>query len=285
MTTSISSVNKQSFLKKLELTDGIFNYWIFLYSYEQNFMDKKLDPTKIHLFNFYLHTPFKNRGLYLFNSHRQLDLSSDDDLELVIKTFGIRGVKSVSEFTISKNTNIICLELKNKKYRKLYRTQYVFFYTIYNSPSYYLNHLEYLDEEQTILIPQNKYLLTKLRLHVPQLGCITTNVLLNRVFKFLFDDLFKEKLKEYKDIKIVSSDLTLTEEKDNIDDLKNMFRDMVLKRKLETDESVISRNEEEDENEEEEEEDSDSDVCSDDSGLSFYSYQKKYGLPVNVKDI
>jgi hypothetical protein len=267
-------------------------YWIYLYSYDSNFITKKLEKDKLHLFTLSFYTPFKNRALYTYLSHKQLDLNSDDDLTLIINKFKIPTgrILSVSELNIGLNTNVICFELKNKTLKKFVQSKFTFFYTIHNKPSYYIDKLEYLDEDEQILIPNNRYLLSKIKIHLEKVGCVTTRVPLLKIFSFLFDELF--------DVKLNDPEFILEKQESNRDnrELMCMFAEMAMKRKLENNKKIIDYESDKDLKEDDLKEANDesgtdsSDTescCSNDSQMSFYSYQKKYGLPtnVNIKEI
>jgi hypothetical protein len=300
-----SSISAKFPVSKLESSE-YYVYWIYLYSYDQNFMKKKLEKDKIHLFTLSFYTPYRNRALYTYLSHKQLDLNSDDDLTIVINKFKIPTgrILSVSELNVGKNTNVICFELKNRTLKKFIQNKLTFFYTVHNKPTYYIDKVEYLDDDEQIMIPNNRYLLSKIKIHLENVGCVKTRVPLVKIFSFLFDELFETKL---------GDPSSFIEKKDysNEQQLVCMFAEMAKKRKLENQvlsessvgsikekkstasekastSSKTSSSDSENCSSDSESCPSDSEsCCSDDSQMSFYSYQKKYGLPtnVNIKDI
>jgi hypothetical protein len=229
-------------------------------------------------------------------------LNSDDDLTLVINKFKIPTgrILSVSELNVGKNTNVICFEFKNRTLKKFIQNKLTFFYTVHNKPTYYIDKVEYLDDDEQIMIPNNRYLLSKIKIHLENVGCVKTRVPLVKIFSFLFDELFETKL---------GDPGSFIEKKAEYSNLKNqelicMFAEMAKKRKLDNEilsessvGSIKEKNSTASEKASTSSKTSSSDsescpsdsesCCSDDSQMSFYSYQKKYGLPtnVNIKDI
>ncbi len=259
---------------KLNTCKNIYNYWIFIYTYNPNDIPSKLSKDSIYVFSFSYYSLYKNRGLFVYTSDRQLDLSQDDDLELVLKKFRLNNIKSISELNINSNISIICFEVDYKKSKRFQRNDNLLFYTSKNEPSYYINRNEYIDEEYSIMVPNNYLSLnTKLKLHIPKVGLITTKVTLNRVFKFLFSSLFEEILN-----KKIDSDSE--KKQDYFEEYRKNSKDSIGKLL----ESIKKINDSEEE-EEEEEEDDEEGYDSDDSGLSWYSYCKKYGVPTKEKVI
>lgn len=178
----------------LNTSKKIFNYWIFLYSYNSSSIPKVLDKSTIYIFPFSFYTLFKNRAICNFMSDRPLDLNNDSDLDMILKKYRISNVRSLSEMKLNETTNIICLEIENKNYKRYIKNNYTFFYTYKNKPSYYISKTELLNNDDILYVPQNKDLLEKLKIHISNLGMVTTKVVLNRVFTFLFDELFETTL-------------------------------------------------------------------------------------------
>ncbi len=190
----------------------------------------------------------------MFSSERQLDLNSDEDLDTILNQFHLTGVQSVSECNINPNTSIVCLELQNRNFKRFVRHDHMFFFTRQNPPSYYIDRCEFLEGTQdNIMVPDNNQLKTKLKVHIPRLGIMTTKIVLNRIFAFLFNELFE----------------TIIGKTGENGDGEGEEDIRVVDRKLEQ----HSDYEEE------------SDTSSTSSGMSWYSYCKKHGLPTKQKDI
>ena len=96
-------------------------YWLFLYSYSDN-VTKALPDDKILLFPLSVYTK-KHGALLAFMTEKKLDLDSDDDLDMIITKFRLNYVRSVSEMIISKNTNLIAIQIDSSKILKGYMKQ------------------------------------------------------------------------------------------------------------------------------------------------------------------
>ena len=95
-------------IKKFNTSKNIYLYWIFLYSYDSKQLANELNDTSIYIFPFSYYTLYDNRALWVYYSDRPLDLTTDEDLDLILKKYRLSNVKSMSELNISSNTNIIC---------------------------------------------------------------------------------------------------------------------------------------------------------------------------------
>lgn len=268
-------------IQKFNTNKKIHFYWIFLYAYDSKQFTQERMENNIYIFPFSYYTIYNNRALWVFYSDRQLDLNSDDDLDLILKKFRISNVKSMSELNINSNTNIICFEIENRDYKRFKRHTNLLFYTSKHSPSYYINQSEYLNsDEDYVMVPNNTDLLAKLKIHLPNLGIVTTKVVLNKVFSFLFNDLFETMLTNV----VVSKKEDREEERQRMLDKyleksRESIREMLEAIKEKNKEQEVS-----DYETEEEEEDEDG-YDTDDSHLSWYSYCKKYGMPTKEKVI
>jgi hypothetical protein len=161
-------------------------YWIYIYSYKEVV---GLPEDKILLFTQSFYTPFKNRALPSIILEKPLDLSSDDDLDIVLAKYKLNHVKSVSEMTVSANTNIIAIEVDDKKPVKPFIKHTTFYYfSAYRSPDYYTER-KLLDEHPEIYIPSNRKLFLKLKVNIGRF-VVTTNVIVKKLFTFLFKDYF-----------------------------------------------------------------------------------------------
>lgn len=251
-----------SFVQKLNRSNTLFHYWIFLYTYGTK--DFKELGNEIEVFPFSYFTPLKNRALPSFASDRLLDLNTDDDLDIILRHFRLTNVQSVSECNINEHTNIICLELENRNFKKFCRHDHMFFFTRKNPPNYYIDRNEFLEgTTENIIVPDNNQLKDKLKIHVPKLGCLTTKIVLNKVFTFLFNDLFETILNKNEN----------ENENGNNEEKEEEEKDMeYVHRKIEN--QYI----------EESEEDTSS-IDSNDSGLSWHGYCSKHGLPTKIKEI
>ncbi len=223
-----------------------YTYWIFLYTANASIIPNSLSPNKIYIFPFSYFTQKKNGALSIYYSDRPLDFSTDDDLDLILKYYKLPTVQSISECNINKTTSILCLELQNKNHKQFFRHNYLFSYTSKNPPSYYIDKEEFLeDNDDNIMIPNNMHLKRKIILDLPKIGIVRTKIVLNRIFTFLFNDLFET---------------------------------IVNNSQIQNKEKRILRVEEEDTSS------LDSD-CSNDSDLSWYSYCVKYGVPTKQKTV
>ena len=263
-------------LQKFNTTQKSFFYWIFLYSYNYEQLPKELDSKSIYIFPFSYYTLYDNRALWMFVSDRQLDFTSDEDLDIILKKYRLSNVKSMSELNINNNTSIVCFEIANKPTKRFKRHNQLLFYTSQHPPSYYNRDSNFIDEEDHyVMVPTNSILNTKMKIHIPKLGIITTKVSLNRIFKFLFNELFENVLnKKYID------------EEDEIQRRDKMMNEYLkksresIKKLLETIQAKDNSNAESSS-----EEDEDDGYDTDDSHLSWYSYCKKYGIPTKEKII
>ena len=177
-------------------------YWIYIYSYKEVV---NLPKDKIILFTQSVYTPFKNRALPSMILERPLDLSSDEDLDIILDKYKLNHVKSVSEMVVSKNTNIIAIEVdekfdksnsefchrqNNKKPVKSFVKHTTFYYfSAYRSPEYYTER-KVLDGHPETFIRANTRLFLKLKVNIGRF-LVTTNVIVKKVFTFLFKDYFE----------------------------------------------------------------------------------------------
>ena len=113
-----------------------------------------------------------------------LDLSTDEDLDIILKKFNITGVNSVSEMVINKNTNLVAIEI-SKPLKKYYCHNNIFFYTAYNRPENYIN----VNQDEKMLT--NKHLLRKMKINIGSKCVVNTNVTLKTIFSFIFNDYFE----------------------------------------------------------------------------------------------
>ncbi len=235
--TTISRLNKSASAKI---------YWIFIYSYNGNLSSTPLPIDKILIFPFNYYTPFQNRGLPTLLVDKPLDFSTDADLDLVLTKFHVKNVKSISEITISTNTNLLAIEIDLKTDLKGYtRHNHLFFYTSTHSPEHYIN-------GGGSLMLKNHELLRKLKVNIGSKFLVTTSVILGKVFSFVCKDHFETIL--------------------NTKEIKESNQKQPTTFQLRLKEKGIIQ--------EEIEEDSDG-YETDDSQLSLYSYNKKH----NIKDI
>jgi hypothetical protein len=219
-------------------------YWLFLYSYSDN-VTKALPDDKIILFPLSVYTK-KHGALLAFMTEKKLDLDSDDDLDMIITKFRLNYVRSVSEMIISKNTNLIAIQIDSSKILKGYMKQnQLYFYTLDKSP------LESIYEGRLT----NRHLLESIKVSIGNRNIVNTNVTLKQIFEFLFKDHF-EAVFNFNDAK----DTTISRE---------MFR------------KLISKDRDIEELNKENVEDGYSSDSTTDSKLSLYSYNKKH----NIKDI
>ena len=152
-------------------------YWIFLYSYSSDF-SKTLPSDKILLFPLSVYT-CKNGAIPTLVSERTLDLDSDNDLDYIINKMKLNYVRSVSEMVVSKNTNMVAIQIDSCKKLKGYKKDnQIYFYTLDNSP------LECIHEGQL----KNKHLLRKIRISIGSRNIINTNVTYEKIFTFLFKE-------------------------------------------------------------------------------------------------
>lgn len=218
-------------------------YWLFLYSYSED-VTKVLPNDKILLFPLSLYT-MKNGVLPAFMTEKKLDLDSDNDLDMIITRFKLNYVRSVSEMVISKNTNLVAIQIDcSKKLKGYSRQNQIYFYTLDKSP------MESIYEGRL----KNSHLLSKVRVSIGSRNIVNTNVTLERIFKFLF----KSHFDAVNNFNNNTTDETITH--------------CILKKKID------KRDKEDVENLEEDGYSSDSTT---DSQLSLYSYNKKH----NIKDI
>lgn len=212
-------------------------YWLFLYSYSDN-VAKMLPNDKILLFPLSLYT-IKNGLLPAFMTEKKLDLDSDEDLDMIITKFKLNYVRSVSEMVISKNTNLIAIQIDSSKVLKGYNKQnQIYFYTLDKSPmdSIYNGHLK------------NTHLLYNISVSIGSRNRIITNVTLEIIFKFLFKEHF-EAISNFNN----TNNETISRE---------MYKRKIVKEDIE-------------ESEDKDGYESDSTT---DSNLSLYSYNRKYNI-------
>ena len=155
---------------KLNDSDNVKIYWIFIYSYLDKLDKTPLPKDKILLFPLNIYTPFKNMALptLVVGRDESLDLSTDEDLDIILKKFNITGVNSVSEMVINKNTNLVAIEI-SKPLKKYYCHNNIFFYTAYNRPENYIN----VNQDEKMLT--NKHLLRKMKINIGSKCVVNTN--------------------------------------------------------------------------------------------------------------
>jgi hypothetical protein len=191
--TSIDTLNE---------TSNVKIYWIFIYAYTDKLDKAPLANDKILLFPLSIYTPFQNMALptLILGENESLDLSTDEDLDIILNKFNIKGVNSVSEMVINKNTNLVSIEIHTKNGLKGYCCHNnLFFYTVYNTPEYYINHTK---EESIPHIPSNKHLLRKIKISIGSKCLVNTNVTLKTIFSFIFKDYFESIMKKIELTKI-----------------------------------------------------------------------------------
>ena len=233
-------------INSLNSTKNFKIYWIFIYSYRNDLTKSSLPIDKILLFPLSLYTPFKNRALHTLIVRESLDLDSDIDLNFVLDKFNIKYVNSISEMEITHNTHLLAIEIDNTKSVKSYERHLdIFFYTLNGPPEKYIS----IDNETNIKhVPKNKNLLRKLKINIGNNLIVNTNVTMNSVVKFIFKDYFEN---------LLSKSKTVIEMPSFLD---QRFKDRKTNEDEETEEDGYD---------------------TDDSQLSYYSYNLKH----NIKDI
>jgi hypothetical protein len=204
-----------STISKLNKTPR-YIYWIYIYSYKEV---SELPKDKILLFTLSFYTPFKNRALPSMILDKALDLSSDDDLDIVLAKYKLNHVKSVSEMVVSNNTNIIAIEVDDKKLVKsLVKNTTFYYFSAYRSPEYYIER-KLMDGENSITyVPANTRLFLKLKVNIGRF-LVTTNVIVKKLFTFLFKDYFdglleKNTTKLEKEARMIRNDYYSDSEED-----------------------------------------------------------------------
>ena len=243
--TTISTLNQST--KKI--------YWILIYSYNESFVKKPLSKEMIFMFPFNLYTPYKNRALPSLVLGQPLDLTKDEDLDIVLSKFNLTHVKSVSEMIVSENTNLIAIEVDHTKQIKAYIKHTTFyFYTAEHPPEYFIDNNDY--SRSSVRAPNNRRLLAKLKVNIGRF-IVTTNIIFKKIFTFLFKDYFEQLLSVEKKKDTSLQDLT-------------PFQRFLKEKGYDISESEKSEDSE-----------TDSDRETTDSRLSYYSYCKRY----NIKDV
>jgi hypothetical protein len=178
-------------LAKLNGSENVKIYWIFIYSYLDKLDKTPLPKDKILLFPLNIYTQFKNMALptLVVGKDESLDLSTDEDLDIILNKFNIKGVNSVSEMVINKNTNLVAIEII-KPLKKYCCHNNIFFYTADNRPEHYIN----VDKDEKMLT--NKHLLRKMKINIGSKCVVNTNVTLKTIFSFIFNDYFEALLKD-----------------------------------------------------------------------------------------
>jgi hypothetical protein len=123
----------------------------------------------------------KNGALPAFMTENVVDVNSDDDLDMIITKFKLNYVYSVSKMIISKNTNIIAIQIDAKKTLKGYsKKNQIYFYTLDKSPT------------ETIYdgCLKNEHLLNSVKVSIGSRTIFNTNVTLESIFVFLFKEHF-----------------------------------------------------------------------------------------------
>lgn len=165
-------------------------YWIYIYSYKE-----VVNPSEdmIQLFMLSNYTPFKNKALPSMILDRSLDLSTDEDLDIVLEQYKLKHVKSVSEMVVSVNTNIIAIEVDDTKPPKSFiRNTTHYFFSAHYPPDYYIERKP-LEKNPAVYVPSNNRLFLKLKVNIGRF-LVTTNVIVKRLFVFLFKDYFNNVL-------------------------------------------------------------------------------------------
>ena len=156
-------------------------YWLFLYSYTDN-LKRELPIDKILLFPVRVYTKSKSGSLPTIMVEKPLNLDNDNDLDMLIKKFGLNYVRSVSEMVISENTNLIAIQIDSSKaLRGYHSTNRLFFYSVDKSPEHYVN-----DDGL-----KNTSLSEKIKVSIGIKNVVSTNVTLGRIFSFMFKDHFE----------------------------------------------------------------------------------------------
>jgi hypothetical protein len=120
---------------------------------------------------------------------KALDLSSDEDLDIVLAKYKLNHVKSVSEMVVSNNTNIIAIEVDDKKpVKSLVKNTTFYYFSAYRSPEYYTER-KLMDTNPITYVPANTRLFLKLKVNIGRF-LVTTNVIVKKLFTFLFKDYF-----------------------------------------------------------------------------------------------
>ena len=197
----------------LNKTSNAKIYWIFIYSYLDKLDKKPLPKDKILLFPLSIYTPFKNMALptLILGENESLDLSTDEDLDIVLKKFNIKHVNSVSEMVINKNTNLIAIEI-SKKLKNYYCHNNIFFYTAYNRPEHYIN----LVNDEKMLT--NKHLLRKMKINIGSKCIVNTNVTLKTIFSFIFNVYFETVITDKEPNNSVHRTFTESEEHSDLEE-------------------------------------------------------------------
>ena len=166
--------------KSLNTSKSLNIYWLFLYSYSDD-ITKTFPSDKILLFPISIYTN-KNGALPAFMTEKKLDLDSDNDLDMIINKFKLNYVRSVSEMVISKNTNLIAIQIHSSKKLKGYtKENQIYFYTLDKSPMESIN----------VGSLKNKHLLYNVSVSIGSRNIVNTNVTLERIFRFLFKEHFE----------------------------------------------------------------------------------------------
>jgi len=216
-------------------------YWVLVYSYNDSFVQTPLSKERILLFPFMLYTPYANRTLPAFVSEQPLDLSSDEDLDMILNRYSLKHVQSVSEMVISQNTNLIALEVdRTKEIKGWSKNSSFYYYSAFNPPDYYIGTDEYL--ENGVKIPNNPRLLLKVNVFLGRF-IIKTSVTMKQIISFLFRDYFDNRLEKRESV------------------------DPIYRRLLEDQDSEADSDTESEKSRE-----------TTDSRLSYYSYCKKYNI-------
>jgi hypothetical protein len=225
-----------TFLNSLNSSCSLKIYWLFLYSYCDD-VTKTYPSDKILLFPLSIYTK-KNGALPTLITEKKLDLDNDEHLDNIITKFKLNYVRSVSEMKITKNTNLISIQIDSKRVLKEYKKiNEIYFYTLDKSPT------EYIYEGEL----KNGHLLRNVKVSIGSRNIVNTNVTLERIFTFLFKEHF-EAISNFNN----KINETLSRE---------MFRKLIDK-----DREDIER------------EDGYSSDSTTDSKLSLYSYNKKYNI-------
>ena len=198
----------------LNKTSNVKIYWIFIYSYLDKLDKTPLPKDKILLFPLSIYTPFKNMALpsLIVGENETLDLSTDEDLDIVLKKFNIKNVNSVSEMVINKNTNVVAIEI-NKKLKHYYCHDNIFFYTSHNRPEHYINTVK--DEKMLT----NKHLLRKIKINIGSKCIVNTNVTLKTIFSFIFNVYFETIITHKESIKTFHRIFKDDKEQSDVEDL------------------------------------------------------------------
>jgi hypothetical protein len=180
---------------------------------------------------------------------KPLNLDDDNDLDMLIKKFGLNYVRSVSEMVISENTNLIAIQIDSSKKLKGYHSDnQLFFYSVDTSPE------DYVHEDGL----KNTSLSEKIKVSIGIKNIVSTNVTLGRIFSFIFKDHFEAVIVDQTAVDQTAVDQTSVDQT-----VVDINKEWLINKDIEDEEDGY-----------------DTDATTD-SQMSLYSYNKKH----NIKDI